>query len=333
MPRTALELPDSTEQNLDLCRCDAGFGPLSHLLRSVSNFQFFASSLRNSMVRSESALGVATMTVLIEGETERSLHALMVCWKDFLDRRSNPAKGKPWKRILKDRFNAQDRVGLEHFARATEGNFTVDEGRRLFEHWSDDGHSVPLAAVVADLEDTVIRERALFAHYNKGASLDPVPWSKFPKAQIESDSSPHKNGGVNSPYAEQWKYDPQSVDHRPLTAAQPAVPAQKADRQAGLSHVESVPAHPSCTSVEGGIFSRQFTHAGEDAGGNDPFSGNKSNLPSLQGGIFQEHSNDPVAASQGTKGKSQRSSVPGGIFAAAARPDTVEYGPRYRRRE
>jgi hypothetical protein len=279
------------------------------------------------MPRTETALGVGSMTVQTERETERSLHTLMACWKDFLDRRSNPAKGKPWKRVLKDKFNAQERVGLDHFARATEGNFTVAEGRRLFAHWSEDGHTVALAAVTADLEGTIIKETATFAHYNKGASLDPVPRSEFPKAQIESDSSPHKDGGKNSPYAEQWRYDPQSVYHRPLTAAQPAIPAQKGDRKAGITLVDSVPAHPSCTSVEGGIFSRKFTHAGEDSGANDPLGGNKSNLPSLQGGIFQDHSNDPVMASNDpTRGRSQRSSVPGGIFAPQPRPDTVEYG-------
>ena len=272
-----------------------------------------------------SALGVGTMTVETPRETERSLHTLMTCWKDFLDLRANPAKGKPWKRVLKDRFNAQERVGLDHFARATEGNFTNAEGHRLFAHWSEDGHTVALAAVIADLEGTIIKERATFAHYNKGASLDPVPRREVSRSNIESDSSPHKNGGVNSPYAAAV-YDPQSVDHRPLTAAQPAVPAKKDDRKAGLTLVESVPAHPSCSSVEGGIFSRKFTHAGEDSGPNDPLGGNKSNLPSLQGGIFEDHSNDPVLPSPRSQNRSQLSSVPGGIFAPLPRPDTVEYG-------
>ena len=280
---------------------------------------------RMPRINQASALGVGTMTVETPRETERSLHTLMTCWKDFLDLRSNPAKGKPWKRVLKDRFNAQEHVGLDHFARATEGNFTNAEGHRLFAHWSEDGHTVALAAVIAGLEGTIIKERATFAHYNKGASLDPVPRREVSRSNIESDSSPHKNGGVNSPYAAAV-YDPQSVDHRPLTAAQPAVPAKKDDRKAGLTLVESVPAHPSCSSVEGGIFSRKFTHAGEDSGPNDPLGGNKSNLPSLQGGIFEDHSNDPVLPSPRSQNRSQLSSVPGGIFAPLPRPDTVEYG-------
>ena len=195
--------------------------------------------------------------------------------------------------MLKDRFGLEERIGLERFARATEGNFNAEEGRRLFEHWSDDGRSVPLAAVIADLETTVVHERALFAHYNTGGSLDPVPRSAFPKAQIESNDSPHKNAGEGSPYSE-LLYEPASIERRPLTAAQPAVPAQPGHREAGLSLVAAVPAHPSCTSVEGGIFSRQFTHAGENAAANDPLGGNRSNLPSLRGGIFAHHSNEPA---------------------------------------
>ena len=105
-----------------------------------------------------------------------------------------------------------------------------------------------------------------------------------------------------------------------------AANAKKGDRKAGLTLVESVPAHPSCSSVEGGIFSRKFTHAGEDSGPNDPLGGNKSNLPSLQGGIFEDHSNDPVLPSPRSQNRSQLSSVPGGIFAPLPRPDTVEYG-------
>ena len=60
--------------------------------RSV--FPSIESALR--MVRTESALGVAAMAILPAQEAERSLHTLMVAWKDFLDLRSKPSIGKPW---------------------------------------------------------------------------------------------------------------------------------------------------------------------------------------------------------------------------------------------
>ena len=53
--------------------------------------------------------------------------------------------------------------------------------------------------------------------------------------------------------------------------------------------------------------------------------GNKSNLSSQPGGIFENHYNDVPVAS-GKAGRSQKSSVAGGIFAPADRPVTVEYG-------
>ena len=56
-----------------------------------------------------------------------------------------------------------------------------------------------------------------------------------------------------------------------------------------------------------------------------PTGGNKSNLPSISGGIFEDHSG-PTFDHQSKIGRSQKSSVPGGIFAAASRPVTVEYG-------
>ena len=237
------------------------------------HFEVSVTTSARGTLNQASALGVGTMTVETPRDRTLAPH-LVTCWKDFWIR-AQPGQGQAVEESSKGPAQAQERVGLDHFARATEGN-TNAEGR-LFAHWSETA-MLSTAAVIAT-RGTIWG--ATFAHYNKGASLDPVPRREVSRSNIESDSSPHKNGGVNSPYAAAV-YDPQSVDHRPLTAAQPAVPAKKDDRKAGLTLVESVPAHPSCSSVEGGIFSRKFTHAGEDSGPNDPLGGNKSNLPSLQ---------------------------------------------------
>ena len=65
--------------------------------------------------------------------------------------------------------------------------------------------------------------------------------------------------------------------------------------------------------------------------------GNISNKPSIAGGIFEDHSGDAPQRVNRPPPRSQRSSVPGGIFAPKGtiaqgyyredeRPGTVEYG-------
>ena len=242
----------------------------------------------------------------------RTNDELKLAWLKRLEERSK----RGWKWALKDAFQGKDCVGFEGFVRATGGLYSQEEGMRLYELWEANGQ-VERHDVEKDLTAMERGDTALFANYNKGASLDPVisAGSKSRSNLESADSSlvPIEDG----PYAASpTQRMPATV--RPITAATSKPPP--VDRSAGVAMVTGGTLNNG-SSVPGGIFSADFLNAPFEK----PGVSGKSNLPSIAGGIFEDHSDD-VPQPNPNPSRSQISSVPGGIFAPSARAATVEYG-------
>ena len=257
----------------------------------------------------------------------RSLAACKAGYLAWLDTKS----GRGWKWALREAFlragTRDSLVGEEAFRRATgETLFDDDERHRLFRCWCGADGTVRREVVEADLSGQQESSSAVFANANRGGTLDAyvTPGSKS-RGNLESDdSSLAHRAELAQPQA--WE----SASHRPITVASSKRPPQAGAVSAGVAQVTGGTSN-NASSVPGGIFSTGFLMASQPPP--DPNGGNKSNLPSQAGGIFEDHSNErlPQALNgkplpPGGTNRSQRSSVPGGIFAAAARPDTVEYG-------
>lgn len=242
---------------------------------------------------------------------DRTVRELQQAWLEHLEKRS-----KSLRVALKSAFNDADAVDWAAFQRAIGVQFVPHEAARLFESWAVNG-KVVRSTVQDDLAGLDGRDTALFAMANRGGSLDPkiIPGSKSRSNQESTDS-----GLVRTVDPDAVPYQPASISHRAITAAPGKPRPPLTNVAAGVSQVTGGTINNG-SSVPGGIFSSEFLDAAPAEGN----GGNKSNLASVEGGIFEDHSDDPVLASGGTS-RSQRSSVPGGIFAPAPRPDTVEYG-------
>lgn len=266
------------------------------------------------------SMGMASMMMNeYDPNQKRSTGELLTLWMEHLDKKHR----RGWKWALKNAFDLKESVDKAGFVRATAGLFNQEEGMRLWDLWAADGLHVERAAIEEDLASCLTRDTALFANANRGGSLDAkiLPGSKS-RSNVESADSSLAKGAVvaDEPYV------PASISQRPITPKAPSMVASKmgpppSNRTAGVAQVTGGTINNG-SSVEGGIFSHQFL-MGPPPPGNG--TSNKSNQPSIAGGIFEDHSEDPVVAKGGAS-RSQKSSVTGGIFAAAPRPSTIEYG-------
>jgi len=277
------------------------------------------------------ALGMASMSMDAPPSGPASLQELKRRWIDRLEERA--PRGRSWTWALKQAWNhgAGSGFGRDGHARAslfqfklmlakTGDAFKPDEASRLFNHWAattatdPDGPlsgSLSIDTVLADLQNALTPDRAIFGL--RGAVLDgyPTPGSRS-RSNVESSDSSLVVIGAPS-VAAAARAEP-SVNRRDMAL----LPCAGGEATVGTTV-------NNASSVEGGIFGDQFLAA--QAALPVASAGNVSNQPSLSGGIFEDHSRDLPSLARGPPPRSQRPSVPGGIFAPSHdRPGTVEYG-------
>ena len=209
---------------------------------------------------------------------------------------------------------------------ANSGNcFTQEEGLRLFDAWAAGGSTISVIRITADLSAMVKMDANIFSRPGAPTCETTIVAGSGNKANRDSEDS-----GLTMVNA---AYEPRAISQRNLTAASKTRPLPAMGAARGGGGEPALPPRPAglargavssatTSSVPGGIF------APDDESDNvlPAPGGNKSNLPSISGGIFEDHSEDkptPLAK----QNRSQTSSVPNGnIFTAASRPATVEYG-------
>ena len=258
------------------------------------------------------AMGMASMNAKEYVKKVYTVPELQEKWLRFLEDRG-PRTSTGWKRALKDLFHGGPSVDFQGFVRATCGLYTEAEGQQLWTLWSCNGRC-ERSDIEKALESLMTGETPIFANANKGASLDAL--CVLSKTNPNAESADFPSNDPDGPFA--FKGTLASASERPITASKPFKPPD-VERKAGLSMASG--AKGTASSVPGGIFSEEFTMADLQFAQAEKHT----NWPSQPGGIFLDCSQERPVPKNATS-RSQKSSVAGGIFAGAERPDTVEYG-------